>query len=170
MCAFQDLGTVALIVRDGAANQNNMIPKLTHTEACKLVEDSLERIAKTLAYIRLRLEKSDKIPLSLFDYNAIEEANLLCNVNHYGAYLSGAQAMYRAMERNFYLDYQKKQDWLISKAQLKLFMENTRNLDWFLHDYPKGVEIYTELERDKKGKVVGAKAKFVKRETKYTEI
>lgn len=150
-----------------------MMPKLTHTEACKMVEDSLERVAKTLAYIRLRLEQyqTDKpIQLDLFTQNTVEEANLLCNVNWYGAYLSGAQAMYRAMERNFYLDYQKKQDWLISKAQLKLYMENTRNLDWFLHDWPKDIELHTELERNKKGKVIGAKAKFVKKEIKYKEI
>ncbi|MDE7442131.1 MAG: hypothetical protein K2M69_08195 [Muribaculaceae bacterium] len=151
-----------------------MIPKLTHTEACRMVEDAIERVGKTLAYIRLRLaENPNYMDCSGSEMKVkarVNEANLLCNINHYGAYISGAQAMYRAMERNFYLDYKKKQDWLISKAQLKLFMENTRNLDWFLHDYPKGVEIFTELERDKKGKVMSAKAKFVKKETKYTEI
>lgn len=149
-------------------------PKLTHAEACRMVEDAIERVGKTLAYIRLRLAESPNYMESSGSEMKVKaivnEANLLCNINHYGAYLSGAQAMYRAMERNFYLDYRKKQDWLVSKAQLELFIENTRNLDWFLHDYPKGVEIFTELERDKKGKLIGAKAKFVKKETKYTEI
>ena len=149
-------------------------PKLTHTEACRMVEDAIERVGKTLAYIRLKLAESPNYMESSGSEMKVKarvnEANLLCNINYYGAYLSGAQAMYRAMERNFYLDYQKKQEWLVSKAQLELFIENTRNLDWFLHDYPKGVEIFTELERDKKGKLIGAKAKFVKKETKYTEI
>lgn len=66
--------------------------------------------------------------------------------------------MYRAMERNFYLDYPKKEDWIIAKAQLKLFMENSRNLEWFLTDTPKNVKVYTEIERNKKGKVIGAKS------------
>ena len=149
-------------------------PKLTHAEACRMVEDVIERVGKTLAYIRLKLAESPNYMESSGSEMKVKaivnEANLLCNINYYGAYLSGAQAMYRAMERNFYLDYRKKQDWLVSKAQLELFIENTRNLDWFLHDYPKGVEIFTELERDKKGKLIGAKAKFVKKETKYTEI
>lgn len=147
-----------------------MQPELTHTEACELVEKTLERVVNTLAYIRCKLEKRPNIPLSLFDYNAIEEANLLCNINHYGAYLKGARAMYRAMERNFYLDYMKKPEWIVAKAQLKLFMECSRNLEWFLTEMPNRVELHTELERDKKGKVIGAKSKFVKKETKYTEV
>lgn len=149
-------------------------PKLTHTEACRMVEDAIERVGKTLAYIRLKLAESPNYMESSGSEMKVKarvnEANLLCNINYYGAYLSGAQAMYRAMERNFYLDYQKKQEWLVSKAQLELFIENTRNLDWFLHDLPKDIELFTELKRDKKGKLIGAKAKFVKRETKYTEI
>ena len=149
-------------------------PKLTHTEACRMVEDAIERVGKTLAYIRLKLAESPNYMESSGSEMKVKaivnEANLLCNINHYGAYLSGAQAMYRAMERNFYLDYRKKQDWLVSKAQLELFIENTRNLDWFLHDLPKDIELFTELKRDKKGKLIGAKAKFVKKETKYTEI
>ena len=148
-------------------------PKLTHAEACRMVEDAIERVGKTLAYIRLRLAEPNYMDCSGSEMKvkaSVNEANLLCNINYYGAYLQGAQAMYRAMERNFYLDYRKKQDWLVSKAQLELFIENTRNLDWFLHDLPKDIELFTELKRDKKGKLIGAKAKFVKKETKYTEI
>lgn len=138
-----------------------------------MVEDSLERVGKTLAYIRLRLEKrkTDKpIQLTLFEQNTLEEANILTNINYYGAYLSGAQAMYRALERMFYLNHQKKEDWLVSKAQLKLFMENTRNLEWLLTDIPNDVVLYTELERNKKGRVIGAKSKFYKKEVTRKEI
>ncbi len=51
-----------------------------------------------------------------------------------------------------------------------LLTENTRNLEWCLHGLPDGVEIFTEPKLDKKGKVIGAKAKFGKREIKYKEI
>ncbi|MDE5976531.1 MAG: hypothetical protein K2G69_08280 [Muribaculaceae bacterium] len=37
-----------------------MIEKLTHTEACKMVESALDRVARTLAYIRPRLDKKGK--------------------------------------------------------------------------------------------------------------
>lgn len=159
-----------------------MASKLTHLEACKLVEDSLERVSKTLAYIRLKLDKpySDGSPrqLSLFDENAIEHANLLCNINWYGAYIAGARAMFQALKNNDYLDIprpkgERKQtvaDTIANKAQLDLYMENSRNLDWFLHGFPKGVEVITEFERDKNGKVIGAKASFYKRSMEIQKI
>lgn len=156
-----------------------MIPELTHTEACKLVEDALERVANTLAYIRCKLEKRKdfKIPLSLFDYNTVEEANLLCNINCYGAYLKGAKAVIRVLLKHHMLDIPKpkglgssKEDRFTNKAYLDLMMESTRNLDWFMHGAPGSVQIRTSFDRDKKGKVIGAKAKFVKKETKFTEI
>lgn len=154
-----------------------MTPKLTHTEACELVEKALERVANTLAYIRCKLEKRPDIPLSLFDYNAVDEANLLCNINYYGAYLKGAKAVIRVLLEHHMLDIPKpkglgslKEDRFTNKAYLDLMMESTRNLDWFMHGAPGSVQIRTSFDRDKKGKVIGAKAKFVKRVTTSVEI
>lgn len=163
-----------------------MIPKLTHSEACKLVEDALERVGKTLAYIRCKLEQrnTDKpIQLTLFEQNTLEEANLLCNINWYGAYLQGAQRMALALQEWDMLDVPlkkissgnykgtlKRKPKPVIKAVFDLFLENTRNLEWCLHGLPDNVEIVTENKTDKKGKVIGVKAKFVKKETKYKEI
>lgn len=156
-----------------------MIPKLTHSEACALVESALERVSKTLMYVRLMLDINQPKPNTLPGIGAcsenrikglVDEANLLCNINYYGAYMSGARAMFCALERMSYLDFKKKQDWLIAKAQLKLFMDNNRNLDWFLHEMPNDVDIFTELERDKRGKVIGAKAKFYRKKLIREEI
>lgn len=152
---------------------------LTHTEACRMVEETIERVAKTLAYIRLRLYDNQS-PKDILPSTGpcsenrikslVDKANVLCNINYYGAYLSGATAMYVAMERMLYLDYKKKVDWIEAKAQLKLFMENTRNLEWLLTEIPEGVDLYTQYERDKKGKVIGAKCKFYKKEIIRKEI
>lgn len=164
-----------------------MTPNLTHTEACNLVEDSLERVAKTLAYIRLRLAQvpTDKpIQLTLFEQNAVEEANLLCNINWYGAYLSGARAMALALQEWDLLDFPlkkighggyskiavKRADKIVNKAVFDLFLSNTRNLEYCLHGLPDGIEIFNDIERDKKGKIKSAKAKFLKKTTNYKEI
>lgn len=162
-------------------------PKLTHEEACRLVEDALERCTKRLAYIRLKLEyKSPKASeqLSLFDLDAVDRANLLRNINWYGAYLSGARAMARALEEWDLLDFPKKKtvhggyspivlqrnDPIVNKAVLDLFLSSPRNIEYCLQGLPNNVEIQLNTERDKKGKVVKATAKFVKKETKYKEI
>lgn len=164
-----------------------MIPKLTHTEACKLVEDALERVGKTLAYIRLRLAEDpfyqERNSKERVIKGAVEEANILCNINFYGAYLQGARRMALALEEWDLLDFpskkigrgnhkgtQKRKPKPIIKAVFDLFMENTRNLEWCLHGLPDNVEIATEDKTDKKGKVIGARARFVKKEIKYTEI
>lgn len=144
-------------------------PVMTHEEACGLVEGAIERCAKTLAYIRLKLER--KPALSLFDLDTVEQANILCNINWHGAYLKGANAMYRALINKGFLDfYAKKEDKITNDAILKAYMQNTRNMEWLLTDLPVNVEVRTIFERDKKGKVVAATSKFVRKKTEYKEI
>lgn len=158
-----------------------MTPKLTHTECCRIVEDALERVAKTLAYIRMRLDSgrnAKRTQLSLFEKNTVEEANLLCNINYYGAYLQGARTMYLALKDGGYLDIPKEADGtftaketrIMNNAHLQCFCENARNLDWFLHGTPKDIDLATTFERDKKGKIVGAKSKFYKKEIMRKEV
>lgn len=149
---------------------------LTHTEACALVEKSIERAVNTLLYIRSKLEAERK--LSLFEQEFCEnEVNILCNINWYGAYLAGAKAMFRAMERNRYLAVKPAkgekltaEDMIINKAQLRLYMSSGRNLEWLLTELPSKIEIHTKLTRDKKGKVVDAVAMFVEKTTQYEKI
>lgn len=160
---------------------------LTHGEACRLVEDAIERCAKSLAYIRLKLEKREpkaSEQLSLFELDVVEQANILCNINWYGAYLSGARAMARALEEWDLLDFPKRKighggyspitiqrnDPIVNKAILDLFLSSTRNIEYCLRGLPNNVEIQLDTEKDKKGKVVKATAKFVKKETKFKEI
>ena len=162
-----------------------MIPKLTHTEACKLVEDALERVGKTLAYIRLRLAEDpyymDYSGSEMKVKGSVNEANLICNINYYGAYLQGARAMLRAIQEQHLLNLPtvkgtKKSDAIkptekhTVKALVELMSESTRNLEWFLHGWPKNVEIIVSNETDAKGKVIGKKAMFMKKEVKYKEI
>lgn len=167
--------------------RRKMIPKLTHSEACKMVEDALERVGKTLAYIRLRLAEDsyfiERTGSEMKVKGTVEEANLLCNINFYGAYLQGARRMALALQewdmldvplkkigRGNYKGTQKRKPKPVIKAVFDLFMEDTRNLEWCLHGLPENVEIFTEDKTDRKGKVIGAIAKFLKKETKYTEI
>ncbi|MDE6231080.1 MAG: hypothetical protein K2M37_05630 [Muribaculaceae bacterium] len=164
-----------------------MIPKLTHTEACRMVEDAIERVGKTLAYIRLRLaENPNYMSCSGSEIKvkaSVNEANLLCNINYYGAYLQGAQRMALALQEWDMLDTplkkigsgnykgtKKREPKPVIQAIFDLFLENTRNLDWCLHGLPDNVEIVTQDVLNNKGKVTGVKAKFVKKETKYKEI
>lgn len=164
-----------------------MIPELTHTEACQLVEDALERVVKTLAYIRLRLAKDPHFMArpgsEMTVRGTVGEANLICNINFYGAYLQGARRMALALQEwdmlevplkkigsGNYKGTLKRKPKPVIKAVFDLFMENTRNLEWCLHGLPDNVDIVTENKTDKKGKVIGVKAKFVKMETKYKEI
>lgn len=162
-----------------------MMPKLTHTEACKMVEDALERVGKTLAYIRLRLaETPNYMDLSGREMKvkgSVNEANVLCNINFYGAYLQGARAMLRAMQEQRLLNLPtvkgtKKSDAIkptekhTVKALIGLINESARNLEWFLHGWPENVEIIIRDETDAKGKVIGKKAMFMKKETRYKEI
>ena len=164
-----------------------MIPKLTHTEACKMVEDALERVGKTLAYIRLKLaETPNYMDLSGSEMKvkgSVNEANLLCNINFYGAYLQGARRMMLALQEWDLLDVplkkigsgnykgtQKRQPKPVNKAVIDLFMENTRNLEWCLHGQPDNVELTVCDKSDAKGKVIGKKAMFMKKETRYKEI
>ena len=159
--------------------------KLTHTEACELVEELLDRMVKTLAYVRLRLDAkhgkgaipNDGKPhqLSLFAEVAIEEANLLKNINWYGAYLAGARKMLTVLKDHEMLHIagatHNKNDTFVNKAHLDLCMASSRNLEWFLKGIPNdNVTIRTEFIRDKKGKIIDAKAAFVKKETNYKEI
>lgn len=164
-----------------------MIPKLTHTEACKLVDDALERVGKTLAYIRLRLAEDpyymERTGSEMKVKGTVEEANILCNINFYGAYLQGAQRMALALQEWDLLDVpfmkigsgnykgtQKRKPKPIIKAVFDLFLENTRNLEWCLHGLPENVEIATENKTDKKGKLIKCRAYFDKRVIKYKEV
>lgn len=153
-----------------------MIPKLTHTEACQIVEKCLDRISGTVAYIRCKLEKRPDIPLSLFDYNAVDEANLLCNINYYGAYLKGVKTTINALREYGLLDIPKPEGWnkdkddkIYNKAMIDLIMQDSVSMDRFLaHDYD---DIrFTDHERDKKGKLVKCRAYFEKRVTTSVEI
>lgn len=164
-----------------------MIPKkqLTHTEACALVEEALERVAKTLAYARLRLENAkltkEDAPLGISKSaeirNITDRANLLCNINWYGAFIKGVKTAITRLEEYGMLDIPKpkrfasiQQDRIANQAGLKLFLASARNLDWFLYCPPAGVKISIEYTRDKKGKITAAEAKFVKEETRLNEI
>lgn len=153
--------------------------KLTHEEACKLVEDSIQRAVNTLLYIREKLNKpyptGKPHQLSLFDEAKIEQANLLCNINWYGAYLKGAKAMYSALERKGFLDVpssvkKANEDRITNKAMLYLYLENSRNLEWLLTEVPDSVQMVTSFERNKKGKVIKAKSRFYKKEMIRKEI
>lgn len=166
-----------------------MIQYLTHEEACRLVESAIERCAKTLAYIRLRLEKDRGNEKYEIDSNgpmmrAVDRANLLCNINWYGAYLSGARAMARAMEEWDLLDFPKRKaghggytpvtiqraNPIVNKAILDLFLSSSRNLEYCLEGLPNNIEIHYDTERDKKGKLVKCRAFFAKKVTRYEEI
>lgn len=153
--------------------------KLTHEEACRLVEDSIQRAVNTLLYIREKLNKpypnGNPRQLSLFDEANIEKANLFCNINWYGAYLKGAKAMYSALERKGFLDIpssakKANEDRITNKAMLDLYMANSRNFEWLLTEVPDSVQMVTSFERNKKGKVIKAKSKFYKKETIRKEI
>lgn len=153
--------------------------KLTHEEACKLVENSIERAVNTLLYIRDKLNKpcpnGKPRQLSLFDEANIEKANLLCNINWYGAYIKGAKTMYSALKHKGFLDIpssvkKANEDRITNKAMLDLYMENSRNLEWLLTEVPDSVQMVTSFERNKKGKVIKAKSKFYKKEIIRKEI
>lgn len=161
-----------------------MQAKLTHEEACKLVDNAIERCYNTLMYIRLKLSQSNSQNLSLFEQNTVEQVNLLCNINWYGAYLHGAQAMARALEDWDLLDFPKKKTGhgsyaaitiqranpIINKAIYDLFLSSSRNLEYCLNGLPSNMEIQYDVQRNKKGKVIEAKARFVKKVIKYEEI
>lgn len=155
--------------------------ELTHEEACRLVEDAIERCAKTLAYIRCKLER--KPQLSLFDMDTVEQANILCNINWYGAYFKGAQSMALALKEWNLMDFPqqkigsgnykatvKRENPIVNKAIYDLFLSSTRNMEYCMTGLPDNVEIRFHTEKDKKGKIVKATAKFVKKETEYKEI
>lgn len=156
-----------------------MTQKLTHTEACKLVECSLERAIKTLAYIRQRLERApskNPVQLSLFEESAIEDANLLCNINWYGAYLKGVKATINALRDYGLLDIPKpkggikaKDYRIYNKAIIDLIMKDCISIDRFLGQEYDDIR-FTDHERDKKGKLTKCRAYFAKRVTTTVEI
>lgn len=182
------LDKVAIVVMDGVTILLIMIPKLTHTEACKLVEEALERIGRTLTYVRLQLAQDpdylDRSSNETILKAKVDEANLLCNINWYGAYLQGARRMALALEEWDLLDFPlqkvghnnkhkstvKRAAKPVNKAIFDLFIDSTRNLEWCLHGLPEGVEIFTRDKLDSKGKVIGKKAIFGKKEVNYKQI
>lgn len=144
---------------------------MTHTEACALVENVLERAIKTLAYIRLNSHRysSDAIK------NSAESADLLCNIHWYGAYLLGARTMLLKLRDNELCKEPNKEairdkdEKIYSKAILDLLMSDTLNTETFLsHNYD---EIrFTDHERNKKGKLLKCRAYFAKRVVEYKEV
>lgn len=162
-----------------------MIKYLTHEEACALVEGAIERCAKTLAYIRLRLDgqKGDVFP-DRREVRETDRANLLCNINYYGAYLKGAIAMLLRLRESQltleeHIDAASKQygstklkvtaeGKIHNKALLDLILKNTLNIERFLEGGHRVA--YTDHERDKKGKLIKCRACFVKKVVKYKEI
>lgn len=150
--------------------------RLTHEEACKLVEEILARSIDTLLYIRKKLDKpySTGKPrqLSLFDEAKINKANLLCNINWYGAYLHGMRMMLLKLRDWGLCDEphkdKQKEGQIYNKSILDLIMNSTLNLERFVGEE---YEIrFTDHERDKKGKLKSCRAYFAKKTTKYIEI
>lgn len=141
-----------------------------------LVQDALARSINALLYIRKKLEKSYRNgkprQLTLFDEAKIERANLLCNINWYGAYLHGMRMMCLKLRDRCLCDEPKtnssKEDKIYKKAILDLIMSSTINLERFVNEE---YEIrFTEHERDKKGKLKSCRAYFAKKTTNYIEI
>lgn len=165
---------------------------ITHAEACGLVEDALERVYKTLLYVRARLDRYK--PDTVFDFERsasdymevkakVDHADLLCNINWYGAYLKGAIAMALALRDMDLLDFPavrissgkykatvSRAHPIVNKSIFDLFMSSTRNIEWLLYGVPNNVELRTQCEYDKKGKIIGAESKFYKKEITRTEI
>lgn len=142
--------------------------RLTHDEACQLVEQSLERVKTTLEYIKQRLDQG-KHPANVVQ--ECDKANLLCNINWYGAYLKGASAMYRNLKDQGYLDIPKEnidtftptERRIVNKSKLDLYMESSVGMEYLLGDLPDDIVIRTSFDRNNKGKVVGADSAFVYR-------
>lgn len=138
-------------------------PIFTHTQACAMVQSAIERCLSTLLHCQEQLNQGK--PKTLATDLAVSEANLLCNINYYGAYMHGAQAMLRTLIDGYFTAQN-----INTKAILNLALQSRRNLDYFLHGTPEGVEIRIKYQRNKKGKAVSAEAVYVKKETNYTEI
>lgn len=150
--------------------------KLTHEEACKLIEDTLARSIDTLLYIRKKLERpynnGKPRQLTLFDKVKIERANLLCNINWYGAYLHGMRIILLHLRDRFLCDESngksKKEEKIYNKAIFDLIMSSTINLERFVDEE---YEIrFTDHEWDKKGKLKSCRAYFAKKTINYIEI
>ena len=125
-----------------------------------MVEDCIQRCLTALVHckqVRGRLTPSQQY--------AVEKANMLTNINVYGAYLKGARAMYRALERHGLLSKD-----ITDKSMLKAYMQDSRGLEWLLEGLPEGINLRTDYVRNKKGKIVSANSYFVKYETKITKI
>lgn len=140
-----------------------MKAKLTHEEACELVEDSIKRLVAELCYLR------GHNPTSLRAEVALNKANVLENMYYYGAYLKGARAMYLALKDRGFLE-QPAKGRIINNAMLKAYMESTRNMEWLLEGLPESIELHTVIERDSKGKPKSAKSRFVKKEVEFKEV
>lgn len=149
-----------------------MREELTHEQICEFLEDSLKNCLAALSHIYIQRAngKVKRNALTPKETLVLKKANLLTNVNWYGAYLHGAKAMLSALDAHGYLGTQKADENLINRAQIKAFTKDARALEWLLEGLPEGVELRTELKRNKKGKIIGAEAKFVEKKITYTEI
>lgn len=142
---------------------------ITHQEACELIEQAVSCSLSELIYIRERRRECSASGLGVRERVALDKAVSVTDINSYGAYLKGARAMYRALECRGFL-VQPKSEAVVNRAMLSAYMSSTRNMEWLLEGLPQGVELYTEIERDKKGRIKGAKSKFITKETITKEI
>lgn len=142
---------------------------ITHEEACELIEQAVRCLLMELVHIRERRHKHPFDGLTVDEQRVLEKSVVVTNINYYGAFLKGARAMYRALGANGFLE-QPKSDAIVNKAMLAAYMSSTRNMEWLLEGMPKGVELHTEIERDQKGRIKGAKSKFITKVTITKEV
>lgn len=145
---------------------------MTHLDACIQVKKSLEQVKATLEHINNEIEQGKDF--IFHDSGIFDRANLLCNINWFGAYIKGAKAMYRALYNKGYLEIPHPKGWgkvtnetkLANQAQLLLYMKDVRNLEWLLTEPPQNIGIYTKFEKNPKDKIIGAKSNFYDTDTK----
>lgn len=161
-----------------------MIETLTVEEAYAIVEDALVESINELMLVRKRLERRKNINPRADIYGDVEytrvtkKADLLRNINYYGAYIKGAKAMYLRLKEYGFLEIPKekgckkttKEDRISNNALLDLYMKSTRNMEWLLCGTPLNIKTMVKFKRDGKGKVVGAEAIFYREEIKKVEV
>lgn len=151
---------------------------MTHDGCCALVEKSLERGLQTLLYIKKRLDRRVCMGDDLIKGSCSFVGDVLCNINNYGAYLHGMRTMLLQLrewgllaekrDKNG-LPQPKGDELVFNKAIVDLLMSDAGNCDRFVgHDFEH--IMFTDHERDRKGKLVKCRAYFAKRVTRYEEV
>lgn len=155
-----------------------MKESFTYEEACELCESLIVENLRLLASVRKYLDKvkgykGQRVNLKLT--LAASKTDLLRRVDCYGAYIKGARTVMLRLRDIGYIEEPHPKDWgkvtkedkLGNKADIDLYLESPRNMDWFLEgSHDKRIK----FERDNKGKAIGAKSSFVKKVVKYEEI